>query len=134
MQAAILENLHQLYIKADSLGQTEELNTQVLQKILNQDIINEALVSLIVVRNLSFCFVEWPEFHAFCQVLNPKSADYLITAHSTVPKLIERSWQAQKDIVRTKLQSALSSIHISLDIWTSPNWLLLLRICAHFVN
>lgn len=134
IQSATLDKLKQLYIKADSLGQAEEINTQVLQKVLNQDIIDEALVSLIVVRNLSFRIVEWPEFHTFCRVLNPESADYLITAHSTVPKLIERSWQTQKDIVRKRLQSALSSIHLSLDIWTSPNRLLLLGICAHFVD
>jgi hypothetical protein len=134
LQSAILEKLQQAYNKADSLGHTYELDSQILRKVLNQDVINEALVSLIVVRNLSFRIVEWPEFHALCRVLNPESESYLATAHSTIPKLIKRSWQAQKDIVRKKLQSALSSIHISLDIWTSPNRLLLLGICAHFVG
>ncbi|EED11633.1 hypothetical protein TSTA_108210 [Talaromyces stipitatus ATCC 10500] len=33
-----------------------------------------------------------------------------------------------------KLQSASSSIHLSLDIWTSPNRILFLGICAHFVE
>jgi hypothetical protein len=83
---------------------------------LDQDVIDEALVSLIVTRNLPFSLVEWPEFHALCRVLNPESEDYIITAHASVPKKIEQSWQAQKDIVRKKLQSALSSIHLSLNI------------------
>jgi len=134
IQTAALEQLQQLYTRAMSLGQTQQLDSQVLQKNLNKDVINEALVSLIIVRNLPFRLVEWPEFHAFCRVLNPEIEGYITTAHSEVTKMIQRSWQGQKDIVRKKLQSALSSIHLSLDIWTSPNNLLLLGICAHFVE
>ncbi|KAM4060285.1 hypothetical protein HRG_014220 [Hirsutella rhossiliensis] len=33
-----------------------------------------------------------------------------------------------------KLQSAKSKVHLSLDIWTSPNRLLLLGVCSHFVD
>ena len=39
-----------------------------------------------------------------------------------------------KDVVRRALQSALLYIHIALDIWTSPNRLSLLAICAHFTT
>jgi len=58
VQAQALQQLQQLYLWAESLGQTEDVDTQIFQKHLNQDIINEALVSLIVVRNLSFRIVE----------------------------------------------------------------------------
>jgi hypothetical protein len=134
LQQATIDQLDQLYLKAASSGQTQGIDTQAFQRILNQDIIDEALALLIVVRNLPFHLVEWPEFHTFCQVLNPESKSYIITAHSSIPRRIEQSWQAQKDIVRKKLQSAISSIHLSLDIWTSPNRLLFLGICAHFVE
>ena len=73
-------------------------------------------------------------FTPFCRVRNPESESYIVTSHASVPRKVERLWQAQKHIVRKKLQSALSSIHLSLDIWTSPNRLLLLGICAHFVD
>jgi hypothetical protein len=134
IQATTTQQLQQLYLRAESSGETEAINTQVFRKHLNQDIINEALVSLIVVRNLPFRTVEWPEFHTLCQVLNPQSSEFLTTAHSQVRKKIDQSWNVHKDVVRRKLQSAISSIHLSLDIWTSPNGLLLLGICAHFVN
>jgi hypothetical protein len=133
-QQAILDQLQKLYSKAESLGQTKDIDNQVLQKFVRQEVINEALVTLIIVRNLSFRLVEWPEFHALCRVLNPMSGGYLISAHSTIPRRIETQWFTQKDIVRKKLQSAISNIHLSLDIWTSPNHLLLLGICAHFVG
>jgi hypothetical protein len=134
IQAAIIQQLQQLYIRAASSGQTEEINTQVFRKHLNQDTIYKALVSLIVVRNLSFRMVEWPEFYTLCQVLNLELYDFITTAHSQIVKKIDQCWQTHKDIVRKKLQSAISSIHLLLDIWTSPNSLLLLGICAHFVD
>src|SRR6266516_4667072 len=134
IQAETVRQLQQLYTRAQSSGQTEEIDTQVYRKHLNQDVINEALITLIVVRNLPFRVVEWPEFHAFAQVLNPESSDFITTTHSQITKKIQQSWQTHQDVVRKKLQSAISSIHLSLDIWTSPNRLLLLGICAHFVD
>ena len=96
--------------------------------------INEALVSLVVVRNLPFRAVEWPEFHTLCRTLNPESSGFITTAHSQLARQISSSWQSCQDIVRKKLQSAISSIHLSLDIWTSPNRYSFLGVCAHFVD
>lgn len=94
VQKATIDQLQKLYNKAESSGHTKEIDDQVLQKFIRQEVINEALVTLIIVRNLSFRLVEWPEFHALCRVLNPMSESYLISAHSTVPKRIETLWYA----------------------------------------
>jgi len=134
LESTITEKLSQLYIQAKASGNTDDIKAQVFQDCLDQDLINEALVSLIVVRNLPFRIIEWPEFHVFCRLLNPQSEDSLATAHSTIPKLIDRSWQRKKRLIQKKIRSAISNIHISLDIWTSPNYLLLLGICGHFVD
>jgi hypothetical protein len=134
IQATTVQQLQQLYLQADSSGQTEEIDAQVFRKHLNQDAINEALVSLIVVRCLPFRTIEWPKFHTFCQVLNPESFDFITIAHSQIGKKIKESFTFHKDIVQRKLQSAISSIHLSLDVWTLLNGLLLLGIVAHFVD
>ncbi len=86
-----------------------------------------------ICRNLSFCIVEWPEFQVFCQTLNSQSRQHIVAAHSSVPELIDL-WQEKKDIIRRKVQSAFSSIHLSLDIWTSTNSHLFLSIVSHFTN
>lgn len=134
VQSATLDQLQQLYVRATSTDQTQQLDVQVLQKALDKDVIDEALVTLIVVQDLPFSIVEWPEFHAFCQVLNPEVKGNIITTHSEVIEKVEKLWLSHKDVLRKKLQSAISSVHLSLDIWTSPNKLLLLGICAHFVE
>ena len=58
----------------------------------------------------------------------------ITTTHSTITKKLKGSWTNHKDVVRRDLQSAISNIHISLDIWTSPNRHLLLVICAHYTT
>jgi hypothetical protein len=47
---------------------------------------------------------------------------------------VEKAWKKHKNVVRRTLQAALSHIHISLNIWTSPNRWFLLAICAHFTS
>ena len=120
--------------KQASMDQAAVVNSLVLKSVLHKEVLEQALVTLIVVRNLPFRIVEWPEFHTYCQALNPESKASIIASHGTVSKLIGNSFQQQKDTVRKKLQSALTSIHLSMDIWTSPNNHLLLAICAHFID
>ena len=96
--------------------------------------IDETLVSLIVVGNLSFRIVEWFEFYTFCQLLNPKVNTVIPTTYSTIRRKTNQAFQTHKDSIQKKLQSALSSIYLSVDIWTSSNKYLLLRITANFVD
>ena len=49
IQVETVRQLQQLYTRAQSSGQTEEIDTQVYRKYLNQDVINEALITLIVI-------------------------------------------------------------------------------------
>ena len=49
VQAAILQQLEQLYLQTKSFSQIKIINAQVFQKQLDQNIINEVLISLIVV-------------------------------------------------------------------------------------
>jgi hypothetical protein len=133
-QVAVNRQLKQLYHQAEANGETDEFDTEILKACLNTAVITEALISLIVVRNLSFALVEWPEFHTFCQVLNRASEGRVTTSHSGVYNKVKEAWGKHKDVVRRTLQAALSHIHISLDIWTSPNRWLLLAICAHFTT
>ena len=132
LQVSVVQQLTELYAKAEASGQTDQLDSKVLQSHLNQEVITEALISMIVVRNLPFRIVEWPEFHTFCQTLNKECK--ITTTHSHIATKIEESWFYHKDIVRRELQSAITRIHISLDIWTSPNQHLLLAVCGHFTT
>ena len=100
IQTTVAHQLEQLYLQAESSSnETSNLEKAIFQKYLNQDVINEALVSLIVIRNLPFRTVEWPEFHTFCRVLNLESATSITSTHLEIGKKIHNSWCSNKDIV-----------------------------------
>jgi hypothetical protein len=134
IKATALKQLQDLWSQATANDEAGEFDSLILKSIINKEVLNQALINLIVVRNLPFRIVEWPEFHAYCQALNPEAASFITTSHSVVSDTITQLFQLQKDIVRKKVQSAITNIHLSVDIWTSPNNHLLLAICAHFVN
>ena len=107
---------------------------EVLRKALNQKAINEALVQLIAVRNLPYNCMTWPELHALLMIVNYMVEDVLRSSAAEVPKLMKSSYMTHKNILRKKLQSAISKIHLTADVWTSPNCKSFLGICAHFVD
>jgi len=128
------ERLRQIWDEALAKGATEEVESLVLQKVMNRDVSRQAIIELIVIENLPFSIVQTPQFHTFCASLNPKAMDFLPTSHSTISSMLQSSFQESQDIVRKKLQSALTDIHLSVDIWTSPNNYLFLAVCAHFID
>jgi hypothetical protein len=60
------QQLLNLYHRVEGTAVTKELDTTVLKAQLNKLVITKALVTLIVVRNLLYYFVEWLEVYALC--------------------------------------------------------------------
>ena len=54
-------------------------------------VITKALIMLIIVQNLSFTLVEWPEFYTFCQVLNRASEGKITTSHLGVANKVKEA-------------------------------------------
>jgi hypothetical protein len=107
-QIEVNHQLRQLYCQAEATSGADELDSEILRAQLNKTVITEALISMIVVRNLSFCLVEWPEFHTLCQALNQECEGIITTTHSQVHTHVSKAWNNYKDIVRRELQAALS--------------------------
>jgi hypothetical protein len=95
---------------------------------------NDTLVRLIIQHDLPFRAVEWPALQTLLSLNYPQVEKRAISSHSTVSKRIDKLWLSTQDLVRKRIQSALSKIHFAADIWTSPNRILFLGICIHFVD
>ncbi|PMD64323.1 uncharacterized protein K444DRAFT_713896, partial [Hyaloscypha bicolor E] len=50
--------LKQYYYQATRSSEQEELNTEILEAYLNTSIITEALITLIIIRNLSYTLIK----------------------------------------------------------------------------
>ena len=98
--ATISKQLKQYYYQAKVNSDIIEFNSEVLKKYLFQAIITEALVTLIVVRNLSFYIIEQLEFYTFCQALNKECKEGTITiAYSQIKERIKEAQIRYKDII-----------------------------------
>jgi hypothetical protein len=80
----------------------------------------EACARLITVRNLPHSLLDWPEFWAAILAANYVTKDVLNLARKDVPKLIESAYLLHREQLLRKLQNALTWIHFSVDMWTSP--------------
>lgn len=128
----IVEKIEQLLNNIETEEEKNEIRKKLSLKLLPREEITEKLVKLIVVRTLPFSAVNWPELQ---EVINMgSSSEISLPVRQTITKKTHELYQEKKDVVRQRLQSAISSVHISLDIWTSPNRLLFLATCGHFID
>jgi len=76
---------------------------QILKKSINKAALIKALISLIIIYNLSFYIVEWPAFYAFCQVLNAACKGIILTAYATIYIKVKEAFFKHKDTIKKAL-------------------------------
>ena len=128
--------LRDVFAKAGQSGVTklDRQEEQILRNALNPKAILEALVQLVTVRNLPYNCSQWPELHALLMAVNYTSENVISLSHGAVQKLVSNSYFIHKDILRKKLQSSLSKLHLSADVWTAPNHKAFLGTCVQFME
>jgi hypothetical protein len=109
-------------------------SSRPLEGFFNRSEYLESLVLLVCRRKLPFNIVTWPEFQRFCLTLNPSIERSLITSRSTLVAHITRVYNFYRDHLRTKLQKAKSLIHISADLWSSPNRISFIGVHTQWVD
>ncbi len=90
-QKTVREQLKQLYRQTKSSEDTKGFNLEILESYLNVPAFIEALITLIVVRNLSYRIIKWTEFQVLYQILNKACKNKVPTAHSTVSKYVKEA-------------------------------------------
>ena len=83
---------------------------------------------------MAFDQVESEDFRVFLQYLNPVANDKLPNSHNTIKARVMTHFLEGKETVKQNLHAAVSDIHFTLDLWSSPNHLGLLGINAHFTR
>jgi len=66
--------------------------------------------------------------------LNSDINVWLPSSSTTIYAWVLRQFYDHKEDIKTKIQSARSKIHISCDLWTSPNSLAILGVIAHYIS
>jgi hypothetical protein len=103
------------------------------QNSLNPDQFEQLYVRWIARCSVPLRMVECVEFRALLQFGNDTVDDWLPRSHNTVKGWVLRTFELEKDHIKAALLNSLSKIHISCDLWTSPNSLAILGMVAHFI-
>jgi hypothetical protein len=66
--------------------------------------------------------------------LNEDIDRWLPSRHETVRTWVIQQFEIEKGRIRIRLQNSKTKIHLSLDIWTSPNNKPILGVVAHYIS
>jgi ribosomal protein S3AE len=58
----------------------------------------------------------------------------LPTSKTTLSNYVKTALEERKLIIKSLVQSAASKVAVSVDVWTSSNYLSFLGVVAHFVG
>lgn len=82
------------------LGESKSgLDQEILRRTVDQQIVDQTLLDLVIVRRLPFAYVEWPEWHAFIRALDPQGHTFMPASHSTIKQRIVTWFPQAKDMV-----------------------------------
>ncbi|KAL6405526.1 hypothetical protein AUP68_11284 [Ilyonectria robusta] len=105
-----------------------------LRKVFNPQRYTESMVGLLTRRRLPFSAVTWDEIQDIMLACNPAIEDLLMTSRHEAMRHITANFGLYQSQLKAKLQIAVSKIHISSDLWTSPHRHGVLAVCARWVD
>ena len=95
------------------------------------DVLRKLIVEWIVERRHSFIETESEALFKIFEFLDPRSTNALMVANTT-RRDITKYFETAKETIQERLSLARSQIHISYDLWTSPNHKAMIAIVAHW--
>lgn len=136
-----LEDIHRIdretgERKADPLprGRLSSHSFATLCSSYDYDEFKRLLVRRIVYCFIAFRMLENTYFRELISFLNHSIGDLLPKAASTMRAMVKEEFDKQKQLVIEDLTGAQSKIHISFDLWTSPNYYAIISVYGHFID
>jgi hypothetical protein len=119
-------------------GSSEGSYTPMIRGLIQTVNIDEFrfhLIRWIVERHIPFTVVEDSNFQMMLKSLNSTVKEHIVKCGDTVRNWIEDEFIDAQVIIREEvLKKAISKIHISCDLWSSPNGYAICGIAAHFIG
>jgi hypothetical protein len=119
---------------AKQLQQVRENEMNTLRSAINVDAFREAQMLLSAHKHLPLNFVTWPEYQALLAAINSAIQEFLTDSGSTVAADLNRAYDAHQESVKRWLESAQSLVHISMDVWSSPQRKAYIAVHAQWVD
>lgn len=110
-----------------------ESEYRTLLHTVNEKKIQAQLLRFFIIKHLPFNKANSPEFRSLLKLLQPQMVRVAYSATS-LRRWARDAFTVERARVKSLLSEAASKIHISFDIWTSPNRFAVFGIVAHFVR
>ena len=117
---------------AVKLAKDKDQRDQILAAGLNQATLKYLYIQWIVANDIPFHQVTHKAFRALLEYINAPANNILPNAAATIRTHSFKLFAEGKRRLRHIMVSAVSDIHITCDMWTSPNRLGILAVVAHF--
>ncbi|PWI64318.1 hypothetical protein PCL_11289 [Purpureocillium lilacinum] len=109
---------------------------------LEQSVIPKAKVRAIQERSVGFVVDSDVPFtifeHSFLRSLFNQFDHELVLqipwSGSSIARELQRLFDTKRDVIKAELRDALTTIHLSFDLWTSPNRFAIMAVFAHFID
>jgi hypothetical protein len=92
------------------------------------------LLKWIIQMHVALVVVESESFRELVLFIAPALEGFLVHSASTIRRWILQLFDRQSQVIKKKLAKARSRIHISFDLWTSPNHRAFVGIVAHWLD
>lgn len=113
---------------------TANPSESALRRVFDPQRYTESMVALLTRRRLPFSAVTWDEMQDIMLACNPAIEDLLITSRHEAMRHITANFSLYQSQLKARLQGAVSKVHISSDLWTSPHRHGVLAVCARWVD
>lgn len=92
------------------------------------------LIRWIVCMHITLTIVEHQTFRDLMLYVCPALEPFFVRTGKTIRRWIMAEYKKQRLCVKNELAQAKAMIHISFDLWTSPNSLGMVAVIAHFLD
>ena len=103
------------------------------KKPININVLRKLLVEWVVERRHAFSEIESPGLRAILEYLDPRSAKAFHTSNTLRADCLRYLQTAKSEVIHT-LSLAKSRIHLSFDLWTSPNYKAMIAVTGHWTD
>jgi flavin-binding protein dodecin len=131
---SIQSNIADAFHKAEQTNHKRRCLSTITTQALDSAVVEQLYVRWITTCGVSFRMATLLEFRALLYYLNPEIDNWLPNSIPTIRTWTLRTYEAQKQQIKREVQSALSKVHFTVDLWTSPNTLAILGIIAHYIS
>jgi len=131
---SIQSNIADAFHKAEQTNHKRRCLSTIETQALDPAVIEQLYVRWITTCGVSFRMATLVEFRALLYYLNPEIDNWLPNSIPTIRTWTLRTYEAHKQQIKHKIQAALSKVHFTVDLWTSPNSLAILGIIAHYMS